>query len=82
MSRFSRHIPTGTRVKVYPSMGIRSGGAVYCYGEIKSRDGEYYIVNIEYNGPEKKLRLSGVDCERYLCEIEKAYIEGKWVNEA
>lgn len=76
---FRKHLPTGTRVQLTAGMGVREGRVNYRYGTVKSCDGEYYTINVEYSGPIAKYRASGIDCDRYLCEIEKAFINGEWV---
>lgn len=61
------HLKVGTRVTV--THGIREGAVTYDKGRIKSRDGEYYMILVEYNGIHSKDYPDGILVERYLCEI-------------
>lgn len=55
-----RHLKAG--VSVILDNGIRENGHHYNRGVIKSRDGEYYMINV-FVGEDVVL------VERYLCEI-------------
>lgn len=64
------HIPSGTRVRTTRSMGLRVGAVTHVEGVITKRDGEYYLI---------KLDFQGVELDRYLCEIAQVYQDGEWI---
>ncbi len=63
------HLKVGTRVQI--QMPIVEGRRVFDRGRIKSRDGEYYMIMIEYNGKHAANYPDGILVERYLCEIKE-----------
>lgn len=63
------HLKIGTRVQI--QMPIVEGRRVFDRGRIKSRDGEYYMIMIEYNGKHAADYPDGILVERYLCEIKE-----------
>jgi hypothetical protein len=61
----------GTRVQLYPSMGLDPGKPInFTSGTLSNIDGEYYLITMD---DRKKTEV-----ERYLCEIEYAFIQGRW----
>jgi hypothetical protein len=50
-------------------MGLRVGAVTHVEGVITKRDGEYYLI---------KLNFQGVELDRYLCEIAQVYQDGEW----
>ncbi len=75
-----RQVTAGVRVRLAKSMGVQEGRVIYCVGIVSRRDGDDFMINVEYYGPNKALRISGVECHRFLCEIEEAFINNEWVR--
>ena len=60
-----RHLKPGTRVRISNPLEGR-----FNKGRIKSRDGEYYLILVDYEGGKYAADYpDGVLVERYLCEI-------------
>jgi hypothetical protein len=64
-----RHLAEGTRVRVRKNMGLRVGRVTHVEGVVTKRDGEYYLITLDFEG---------VQLDRYLCEIGSVYINGEW----
>lgn len=76
-----RQVKAGVRVRLTKAMGVKEGCVTYCHGVVKKREGgDNFIVTVEYSGQDRNARINGIDCHRYLCEIEEAFINNEWVK--
>lgn len=64
-----KRLRVGTRVKI--NMPIVENGRTFDKGRIKSIDGEYYMILVEYDGKHAADYPDGILVERYLCELEE-----------
>jgi hypothetical protein len=66
-----RRLDIGARVNLFSAMGLDPNGRInYTSGTVNRKDGAYYYIKMD--------DPSGAIVERYLSEVESAFIDGLW----